>query len=370
MKKILEIGLWHYSWDSRIFYKQAVSLSKEFEVKCLWWVFSTNKWTWNEEWIENIWISWNRIIVLFKAWFYGLQNKADIYVAHDIDSYFVVVWIKLFKWNSKIIFDSHEYYDLYNLSKYNLAWKIILTLFRKIIKPLTIRLFSWITVVTNDMKEFYTKVSMKEVIFNYPITTIFDKIESNHKLSNKNLYFIYHWWISEDRWIYEMVKIFEEYLKINKNIKFLLIWRFSTNKLKNEVMKTLETKWLVGHFIITWQLPLIETISYLKNDVRKIWFCLFDNVWQMSKSIPIKMLEYLYLEIPQVWWNHINSFNEIIFNNNTWIWVGYWSLDKEVKAVDEIFNNYNSFLDNCRKIKNDYTWGNEEKKLLEFYKKI
>ncbi len=369
MKKVLIFWLAHRNWDSRVFYKQAISLSKKFYVKCLWGVFSSKKWNWKEEGIKNFWFEWNRIIVLFKWVLYWIRNRADLYVAHDIDSYLVVVLIKLLKWKSKIIFDSHEYYDLYNLSKFNLAWKITLFSFINIIKPFTIKLFSWITVVTEDMTDFY-KLNNVETIFNYPEVNLLEKVKSNNVLSNKNKYLVYHWWISEDRGIYEMIGVFEEYLKLDDSVRFLLIGKFSTKELEDKVLDLIKWNHLSDKIIITWQLTLIETISYLKNDVDKIWFCLFDNVWQISKSIPIKMLEYLYLEIPQIWSNHIWYFNKIIEAWRAWVWVKYWEVSNEVSAVQEIFDKYWVYVKNCKDIKNNYTWWNEEKKLLEFYNNI
>lgn len=373
MKKILELGLAHHNWDSRIFYKQAVSLSNEFNIKCLWWIFSNKKWSWYEDNIsniENIWISGNRLTVLFNSLLFLFKNKSDIYVAHDIDSYLVLIIFKLFNWKSKIVFDSHEYYDLYDSSKFSRMELILLMTFSKIIKPLTIKLFSWVTVVTKDMQDFYIEVKEKKIIFNYPILDFFDLIKSNEKLSKDYFYFIYHWWISEDRGIFEMIKIFSDYYKNNSKIKFLLIWNFTSKKLERDIIESLKLKGLINNFIITWQLSLLETISYIKNDVKKIGFCLFDNVWQMSKSIPIKMLEYLSLEIPQIWSNYINSFNKIINKNNAWFSVEYWNIKDELDSIKIIFSNYEYYKNNCNKIKNNFTWKNEEIKLLEFYKKI
>lgn len=369
MKKILILWLAHRNWDSRIFYKQAISLSKSFDVKCIWWIFSSKKWYWKEDKIKNIGITWNRIIVLFKSWLYWIKNKSDIYVAHDIDSYLVVLFIKLFRWKSKIIFDSHEYYDLYDKSKCSKIELFLLFLFSKIIKKITLKLFSWVTVTTEDMKNFYN-ITNKELIYNYPLTKGFDKIKANDKLSEWYLYFIYHWWISQDRWIFKMIDIFSKYKKINKNIKFLLIWTFSNKELELNVMSTLKNKWLKDDFIITWQLSLVNTISYLKNDIKKIWFCLFDNVWQISKSIPIKMYEYLYLEIPQIGSSFISSYKESIINNQCGLWVKFNDIEEQILAVKEINSNYDGFVKKCKLIKYDYTWKKEEIKLLEFYKNI
>ena len=41
-----------------------------------------------------------------------------------------------------------------------------------------------------------------------------------------------------------------------------------------------------------------------------------------------------------------------------------------IQAVKEVYHNYDVYKRNCIKIKNNYTWKNEEKKLLNFYNNL
>jgi len=367
-EQILIFGLWHPKSDDRIFYKQAISLNKKLNVKCIWWVFSNKKGIWEEEWIENIWLKWNRLTTLVKAWWYWIKNKADIYVAHDLDSYLVIIGIKLFKWKSKIVFDVHEYYELLDKKNWlSLFQKLLIKFYKNLFKPLTIRLISWLTLVTEDMKKYFTKNIKKEVIYNFPIKKLFSNIQPNNKLDKSFSYLVYHWWISEDRGIWQMIKIIE---KLNSNFKLLLIWWFFSKSLEEEVLNYIKNNNLKNKVIYTWKLPFKDTISYLKNPVKKIWLVLLENSGQMSKTIPIKMLEYLQLEIPQIWSNHINSFKQFIASNKCWIAVEYWNTEQAVNAILNIYNNYDKYVTQCKKIKNNYIWENEEKKLLNFYNEI
>ena len=374
MKNILEIAIWHHSWDSRVFYKQAVSLSKEFNVKCLWWVFSLKKWTWFENWInniENIWLTWNRLLILFKAIIYWLKNKSDIYVAHDIDSYIVVVFVKLFRWNSKIVFDSHEYYDeMYKIKNYSLLEKFVFFSFSKILKNLTIKLFSWINVVTEDMKNYYN-IKTKEVLYNFPLSKQLSKIEVDEKLKNKykdDFILIFQWWVTKQRWILEYLKIINEVKNDITNVKLLILWPINNKDFEKEIYEYINKYNLDSYVEILWKLPLFDVYKYTK--IANIWLNFLQSSFNNDNGIQIKIFEYLYLDTPILWTNNNHNFINFIVNNNCWLAVEYWNLEDEKKWVLEIYNNYDLYLSACKKNKDKFIWENEDKKLLKFYKKI
>ena len=369
MKKIIIYSLWHDIYDDRVYYKQAISLSKQYDIT-LFSSHSSDIMKNDENWIKLIGKNWWKLFNIIKWVLFWIKNESNLMVAHDIDSYITVVMVKLIKWKIKLIFDSHEYYDLYDKSKLNIFWRIVFYIFLYIIKPLTLYLFSWITLVTSDMGDNYLPIKKQEVIYNYPHWAFIDKIKKNGKLINPYKYLIYHWWISQDRWLFEMLKIFKQLHNKDKTFRLILIWPFNTKINLNKCKYDLNKLWISKYVNITWRLSYEETISYLKNDVVKIGFCLFDNVWQMSKTIPIKMLEYLYLKIPQIWSNHINSFLNIINDNWAWISVNYSNLNEETNAIDTIINDYVKYLEKCSKIKNQYTWEHENEKLCNFYKLI
>lgn len=374
MKKVITIfWLGHYFWDSRIFYKQAESLSKEFDVKCIWWFFSNKKWKWTENEIENIWFLWNRFVILIKAWWYGIKNKSDIYIAHDIDSYLVVVWIKFFRWNSKIVFDSHEYYenfDSFDINNLNIVWKASIYLYVYLIKPLTIRLFSWVTVVTEDMKSYYP-IKKIEVIYNFPLSEELENIQINNELLKKykdNFILIFQWWISEPKWILlylEMLKILKNDIK---NIKLLFIWKIIDINFEKIIYKKIKENQIENQVEILWYMNLKDVYKFTK--IAKVWLNFLKPSFNHNNAIAIKSLEYLYLDTPIIWTNNNHNFINFIEKNNAWIAINYWNVYEWVDAVKKIYNNYDFYKNNCIKIKNNYIWKNEEIKLLNFYKNI
>lgn len=372
MKKILVLWLAHHVWDSRIFYKQALSLSKKFKVKCLWWAFAQNKWKWIDEKVENVWISWNRLLVLFNAINFCFKNKSDIYIAHDLDSYFVSVIIKCFKWKSKIVFDSHEYYDeMWKDQQYVMLHRIVYFLFSKFLKPITLNLFSWVVVISELMKEHYRWNYPKEIIYNFPLI---DLLDENFKLDNPEKYndkfiLIYQWWLIKIRGILEYIKILNLLKKDIPNIYLILVWWFKDKNYENELKKYIEKNWLDNYVEFTWKIPLVDVYSYDK--ISHVGLNLLESNYNNDNGIQIKMFEYLYLELPSLWTNTTKYYNHFITNN----WCGEWinsikEIDEWVEMIKKIKENYDSYKSSCRNNKNKYIWRNEEVKLIKFYNKI
>lgn len=374
MKKILELGLAHHNWDSRIFYKQAVSLSNEFNIKCLWWVFSNKKWSWYENNIsniENIWISGNRLTVLFNSILFLFKNKSDIYVAHDIDSYLVLIIFKLFNWNSKIVFDSHEYYDeMYKIKNYSFIDRALYFIFSKIIKSFTIKLFSWVTVVTDDMKNYYS-IQNKEIIYNFPLSdklTLINDVYELKKIYKNKFILIYQWWVTKDRWIIEYLKIINKLINKIKNIYLLVLWPINSNDFKREIFGYIKHNKLENNVEILWKIPLFDVYKYTK--IANIWLNFLQPSFNNDNWIQIKIFEYLYLDTPVLWTNNNDNFVSFIVKNNCWLAVNYWNIEESVNAIKNIYNNYDRYIENCKFNKEKFIWKNEEEKLLKFYKKI
>ncbi len=371
MKKVFIYWLAHPP-DSRIFYKQAKSLSKKFDVTCLWGSFYEKKWNWTAYGFKNIWISWNRLLVLFKAWWYWIVNKSEIYVAHDIDSYLVVVWIKLFKWNAKIIFDSHEFYDeMWKDKQYKFSHRFFYFIFSKLLKPITIRLFEWITVINDFMNHYYKWNKKKEVIHNFPLTDLLDK---ETKLLDKEKYndkfiLIYQWWLTKVRGILEYVKILNALKNDISNVYLILVWWFRDSNYEKEVKSYIEKNNLNNYVEFIWQIPMDEVYAYDK--IAHIWLNLLESNFNHDNWIQVKMFEYLYLELPSIWTKTTKYFNKFIVYNGCWEVIdSIENIDQWVVQIKKIKEGFEQYKNSCERIKNDYIWENEEKKLLDFYEKI
>lgn len=365
MKKILIFWLWHRNWDSRIFYKQAISLKKQFDVECIWWVFSDRKWEWKDEWIKNIWLKWNRLIVLLKARWYGIKNKADIYVSHDLDSYIVIFLIKLFRWNSKIIFDVHEYYEKMRNDKTLLkSHRIFYFIYTFILKPLTKFLFNWFTVVTPLMKEKFYKSKNTEVVYNFPISK-FMVSNSEDKYVADAFVLLYQGWVSKRRWIMEYLRMVKELKDRTYNIKLILLGPIENDEFAKEITNFVKKYNLEGVVEIPGKVPFTEVWKYIEKS--HVWLNFLDNSFNNRYWIQIKVFEYIHFSKPVLGTNNNIYFKRFIVDEWAWLAVEYWNINEAVKAIENIYKNYKEFVNNCKRIKNKYTRENEEKKLLNFY---
>lgn len=371
MKKISVLWLAHYVWDPRIYYKQVLSLSKENKVNCFWWSFSIKNDSWSDNWIENIVVNWNRLSVIINTLRYLLKNKSDLYVAHDLDSYIVLVLLKLIKWNSKIIFDSHEYYEeMWKMNQISFSHKVVYFVFTFILKPLTIRLFTAVTVISDLMLDKYTWVSNKEIIYNFPLTWFSENLkEIKSERFNDKFILVFQWWLTKVRWIFEYVLMLEKLIKVIPNIHLLIIWWFKDKKYEQKVFDYVSDNNLSEYVTFTWQIPLEEVYSY--DLISHIWLNLLESNFNNNYWIQLKMFEYMFLELPSIWTNNTKYYKEFIVKN--WCWEvieSVWSIDQWFDMIIKMKNNYDFYKWNCKKYKNSYTWDNEEKKLLSFYNSI
>lgn len=336
--------------------------------------FFSKKWGWYENWvkdIENIWIEWNRLIVLLKAFFYWVRNKSDIYVAHDIDSYLVVVWIKLFRWKSKIVFDSHEYYDeMWKMKQICMAHRLIYFVFSLIIKPITVWLFNWVTVVSDIMLDNYSRWWAKEIVYNFPISGFSGGVKEVEKDFLKDKFIlVFQWWLTRVRGIYEYVLILEKLVESIPNIHLLIIWWFNDKAYEKQVLDYVDSSGLKDYVTFTWRIPLEEVYAY--DMLSNIWLNMLESNFNNDYWIQLKMFEYLYLELPSIWTNNAKYYKEFIVKN----WCGEVvekvdNIEQWAEAIIKMKSNYDFYKLNCKSNKSKYVWKGEEEKLLKFYEEI
>lgn len=372
LESITILWLWHRLWDSRVYQKQASSLARQYSIRCLRGFFARwEKPTTDDAWIENIIFSQPRILVILIAAFSCWRDPTSLYIGHDLDSYTALIILKVLTlWKAKIVFDSHEYYQLYSLSEFNNTQKTFLLFFRRFLFPFTKWWFNGYMTATEDMKEYFPSKIPHQTLYNFPHTAFLDDIEPNNLLDAESTYLVYHGGISKERWIQEICDAYTQ-IKQTKSIpscKLLLIGN-AKNSATQEIIDNCKSTH-GNDMTHTWQLPYNETIAYLKNDVKKIWLCIMHDVWQINRSIPIKMLEYLALDIPQVWSENIASFNEMIAHNHCGETAPIENLDVIVDKVNRINNDYDSYSNAITDNKANYTRQSEEKKLLDFIGKI
>ena len=371
MKTVIHIGLWHTVEDSRVFYRECLSLSKKYSVKLICLGNETKEYA--KDGVRVFQIKKRFYPIFFaKAFFRAIRLPGEVYHVHEVDSLLLAFILKIFHWNNKIVFDVHEYFEDYALDKRKKLNKKAKTWFKVytfILKPILVRLCSGIITINPLMKEDYSRLNKRvEVIYNFPDFSLLDQIKPNNLLAPQYDYLLYHGGIKEDRGILLYPRLLNALE--DENVHLLVIGNFVYDNLKARFGNLCKELGIEHRVITTGQLPFKETISYLKNDVRYIGLSLFTYQNDHKKAINMKSFEYLYLGIPQVGSDWRIFFRKFILHKKAGISADYYNINSQIKAVKTIFSNYNAFKDRCLEARSNYTWETEENKLFKFYEKI
>ncbi len=371
MKTVIHIGLWHTIEDSRVFFRECVSLSKQYTLKLICVGDETKEFLKDGVHVFQIRKRRGFFYPLFfiQAFLRAIWLSGEVYHVHEIDSLILAFLLKLFHWNKKIIFDVHEYYEDYALDKNvkrNKKAKMFFRIYTYFLKPILPRFCRGIITINPLMKDDYSRLNKHiEVIYNYPKSSLLDEIESNNALDPQYDYLVYHGGIKEDRGIMlypQLLNALED-----EKVRLLIIGGFVYDNLKAKFDNLCKELGIEHRVITTGQLPFKETISYLKNNVPYIGLTLFTYQNDHKKAINMKIFEYLYLGIPQVGSDWRIYFRKYILKPGAGIGADYYDIETQIKAVKTIFSNYDTFRNTCLDIRDNYIWETEEKKLLKFY---
>jgi glycosyltransferase involved in cell wall biosynthesis len=371
MKSVIHIGLWHTVEDSRVFYRECVSLSKKYAVALICVGDETKEYV--KDGVRVFQIE-KRFYPFFfvQAFFRAISLPGEVYHVHEVDSLLLAFFLKTFHWNKKVVFDVHEYYEDYALDKrkkLNKKAKLWFKTYTFLLKPILSRFCKGIITINPLMKEDYSRLNKSvEVIYNFPESSLLNEVKPNGLLDTHYDYLLYHGGIKEDRGILLYPRLLNALE--DENVRLLVIGGFVYDNLKqrfNALCKELDIEHRV---ITTGQLAFKETISYLKNNVRYIGLSLFTYQNDHRKAINMKIFEYLYLGIPQVGSDWRIYFNKFILDNQAGIGADYYDINSQIKAVKTIFSNYETFRNRCLEFKDNYTWETEKNKLFRFYEKI
>lgn len=368
IKSVTHIGLRHSPEDSRVFYRECVSLSKSYTVNLICVENETKEFT--KDGVNIIKLKQKTFpLLLIQAFFKAVRLSSEVYHVHDVEGLIISFLLKLLYWNKTIIFDVHEYYDAYALDKnkvLNKRGKVFHKMYTFLLKPALTRFCKGIIVICPIMKEDYSRLNKNvEIIYNYPKSSLLEEIKSNNKLDPKYDYLVYHGGIKEDRGI----MLYPRLLKALEDgrVRLLIMGAFKYENLKSRFDNLCKELDIEHRVITTGQLPFKETISYLKNNVHFIGMTLFTYQEDHKKAINMKIFEYLYLGMPQIGSDYRIYFKKFILDNKTGIGADFHNIESQIRAAKTIFSNYDEYRNRCLEIRKNYIWETEEKKLLRYY---
>lgn len=292
---------------------------------------------------------------------YALKYDADIYHFHDPELLKIVKHLK--KHRKKVIYDVHEDLPRQILSKH---W--IPSIFRKILS-LTTEIYEnriskkcdYIITATPFIKNRFLKVNPNTIdVNNFPIIEEL-LIDYDYNLKTQNS-ICYVGGITKTRGIKEIIKSID-----GTDIELNLAGNFLEENLKDEVIK-------INGWNNVSELGFLnrkEVIEVYKKS--KIGIVTLHPIINYIDALPVKMFEYMAAGLPIIASN-FPLWQSIVEKNNCGVCVNPLEpseIKNSIKFLIENPSMAKEMGDNGKElVKTKYNWKNEEKKLIEVYKKI
>jgi len=363
MKKIFIFTSVHQWNDVRIFHKEALSLSKIFDVELhapadfghklvgKINIYGLPKWTKVSDRKEARAELWKRI----------RKSEAQIFHFHDPELIFIGFYLKLIL-KRKVIYDVHENVSMQILNKNYIPTKFlrkITSAIFSIIENIAVNIFDGVVVAGEDILSTCTK---RTIVNNYPL------IKMNNEMENKtDNSLVYLGGITKIRGVEEVLKaIIIVNRKTKRNLKMKLIGEFSDQVYKEYLLD--KYSGVINFY--GW----IERTNAL-NETRK-------SIMGIVLYLPVpnhmflrsnKIFEYMEAGIPVLysnfpdWRNKLDDYNvglsadptdpKDIANKIFWI------LENPTKADLMSINGKKT-------IANQFNWNIEKDKLIDLYMKI
>ncbi len=362
--KICHITTVHQRYDVRIFHKQCKSLAEKFSEVIL--IVADGL---GDETIDGINIfdignkKKGRINRFTKTVNQSIKKaisiNADIYHLHDPE--LLRIAGKLKKNNAKVIFDSHEDLPRQIITKPYIP-KIIrkpLAFFIEKYEHKKAKKLDGIITATPFIRDRFIKINKNCIdINNYPLLSEIDLSNENH---DKQYKVCYIGGITEIRGISELIKALK-YTEVKLDLAGEI-----TPDYKKIIIK-----------IEGWQ--NVNELGFINRE--KSWQIKKESIAGMVTFLPVpnhinsqpnKIFEYMASEIPVIGSN-FPLWKEIIEDNNCGLCVNPLNSHEISKAINYLAKNPAEAKEmgkNGKKlVLEKYNWEIEEKKLLDFYKKI
>ncbi len=294
--------------DSRVFHRQAHSLSKHYYVtvySCAPFgerqfcdrlkVIGLPLWKTKYERFRNLFI-------LFK---YVRKSNADIYIFHDTIGMLLIPYIKIIK-KKKTIYDIHENFHGWIREK---DWiprflRSFLANTYSFFEKIVLKFTDMIWFAVSDIGDHYSRYSKlkKMLVGNYPSLDQIQKINQTG-VTVKNQ-FIFVGSMDSDRSIVQIIKAFDRFCERNSQYELILAGNFYTTEYEVEVRELLNSLKTGKKIKILGRIDYQEALLQIAES--KVGFSLHQPTYNFRHGMPLKLLEYAGMGTPVIASNFAN----------------------------------------------------------------
>lgn len=376
-KIVCHITTVHNTFDTRIFYKECKSLAKYFGTVYL---IAPSREEYKIDGVQIIKIpifksrfirmSIGNIIAFYRA----IKIHAHIYHFHDPE---FLPWALLLKaaTKSKVIYDVHEDYFTSirekNWIKGGLLRKVSASIFNLVEKK-SAKFFDAIVIAEDYYIENFDGTNRKIVkILNYPILN-----EVLPQINFKKIGFsiVYSGTVSENRGIWNVLKVVETLSKERRDFKLYIIGKFSSENLFSNVREFL-TENSLDEFV-----EIIGGNSYVKREIIDAYHKFMDLGLVLmpisphyERKLPTKFFEYMLAGIPFIATN-FPLWKEFVEENKCGIVVNPDNFEEINKFIQYLIDNPDERKkmgeEGKKKVLEEYNWDTQEETLVELYMEL
>ncbi len=341
--KIIICSTAHRYDDSRIFHRQALTLSKHFDVKLFICAPFKSKQINDGLIIVGLPI-WKHRIDRIKSnvllWSYLRKENADVYIFHDPELLLTIPFVKLFK-KARIIYDIHEYYHehLKEITWLPKWLAINISRMYRILENFSLKYIDmiWFPVekVIEHHSNYNNQNSIKKLeVRNFPILNLFNEERNDTGLRLNQI--LYVGVMTEDRNFEMLIHAFSKFAQEFPQFKFLLAGNFYSETYKNKLIN------LINELAMNERVKLLGRVSYAEVPKlmrqSKIGMLVLPPLFNFENSMPNKLFEYMAAGLPVIASNFEN-FRRVIETENCGICVDPLNVEEITNAMKALIKD-------------------------------
>lgn len=369
-QKIVHISTAHKEFDTRIFFKECVSLACHgYDVSFI--VQSDKSHIQSGVKIIALKKVQNRLrrmfLLPYEAFRMALKQSADLYHFHDPEFMFWA-WVLRIFYRKIVIYDMHENVpcDIRTKSWINPVFRKVLSWFYKVFERVMLNKMPMI-LAEHSYDDYYRWVKQKVVVLNLPLLDQFPYCEKSDSDLKKHepLTLGYIGSLTQSRCGDKVVEMMKD-LSGQHNVKLVCIGNIDPKYEEYLAKNVLASKYELHGYM-----PISQAVRIVcKCDVG---FAFVADEENLTGSYPTKMFEYMAMGIPVVV-SDFPLYAQVINECKCGLLVDSRNSRNLSQAIIWMLEHRDTLIqmgENGRKsVEKRFNWTTEEKKLLSFYKKL
>ena len=375
MTKVCILSSVHPAQDTRVFYREAKSLSSAgYDVTLI----AVNEQNEIRDGINIVGLPYNPIRTRPLGWLRlllrAIENDADIYHFHDPELLLVNPFLRFLR-HKPTIYDIHEANkDFVELKEGIPHWMVRpMSLAVGIVEPTLAALTNGLIFADDSIAEQFHRLKLPKItLLNFPGEDVIKKGQlAFEQVKQKDPIVLHLGGHKKGRGVGLMIDAFEKVLAKIPKAHLLLIGPFVPERLEEQVRQVIAERQLDHAITITGRVPYDELDGILRQAA--VGWIPFQPMAKYQKNIPTKLFEYMAYGLPVVS-SDLLPVRQFLVQGKTGFLVQAADPDFHAQALIDLLKRPESARamgrEGQRKVQSHYNWSKMEKRLICFYREV